>query len=163
MVDKPDNNEPNRRERALSPKERQVLQLIREGHDTRKIAELLGNKITTVGVHRGNICAKLGASNVIDAVRSAIAKNLIPGEVEMPYRDEQVALFKTLSPREREILVAFVSGKTASEIAANRNISIKTVETHTARIKSKLGVQRRLAAVMKAINLGFTSLEKFSE
>ncbi|HEX8854928.1 MAG TPA: helix-turn-helix transcriptional regulator, partial [Thermoleophilaceae bacterium] len=50
-----------------------------------------------------------------------------------------------LSPREREVAEEVASGKTNRDIAATLFLSEKTVESHLARIYSKLGVHSRAA------------------
>ena len=47
-----------------------------------------------------------------------------------------------LSPRQREILTLLGQGKATKEIAAALEISVKTVETHRARMMEVLGVKR---------------------
>lgn len=47
-----------------------------------------------------------------------------------------------LSPRQREILALLGRGKATKEIAAELNISVKTVETHRARMMEVLGIRR---------------------
>ena len=47
-----------------------------------------------------------------------------------------------LSPRQREILILLGQGKATKEIAAALDISVKTVETHRARMMEVLGVRR---------------------
>ena len=47
-----------------------------------------------------------------------------------------------LSPRQREILTLLGQGKATKEIAADLDISVKTVETHRARMMEVLGVRR---------------------
>lgn len=47
-----------------------------------------------------------------------------------------------LSPRQREILRAMGRGLSTKEIAAELGISVKTVETHRARLMEALGVRR---------------------
>ncbi len=47
-----------------------------------------------------------------------------------------------LSPRQREILTLLGQGKATKEIAAELDISVKTVETHRARMMEVLGVKR---------------------
>jgi DNA-binding NarL/FixJ family response regulator len=63
---------------ALTPRERQVLQLIAEAKSTREIAALLDLSVNTVAVHRANIMDRLGvhktAELVLYAVRSGIAQ-----------------------------------------------------------------------------------------
>jgi two-component system, NarL family, response regulator NreC len=57
---------------ALTPRERQVLQLIAEGKKTREVARLLGVSIKTAESHRGNIMEKLGIRDTAGLVRYAI-------------------------------------------------------------------------------------------
>lgn len=62
----------------LTPRERQILQLIAEAKSTREIAALLDLSVNTVAVHRANIMDRLGvhktAELVLYAVRSGIAQ-----------------------------------------------------------------------------------------
>ncbi len=55
----------------LTPRERQVLQLVAQGHTTREIATLLTISPKTVEVHRGNAMKKLDLHNTADVVRFA--------------------------------------------------------------------------------------------
>jgi DNA-binding CsgD family transcriptional regulator len=59
-----------------------------------------------------------------------------------------------LSAREREILQWCIIGKSTWEISQILSASEKTVEWHLGRIYAKLGVSSRVAAVVKALNLG---------
>jgi DNA-binding NarL/FixJ family response regulator len=63
---------------TLTPRERQILQLIAEAKSTREIAALLDLSVNTVAVHRANIMERLGvhktAELVLYAVRSGIAQ-----------------------------------------------------------------------------------------
>ncbi len=57
-------------------------------------------------------------------------------------RRERAAGVESLPPRQREILRALGRGQSTKEIAADLGISIKTVETHRARIMESLGCRR---------------------
>jgi len=61
----------------LSPRERQVLQLIAEGKRTREIAAVLGVSVKTAESHRNNIMKKLEISETAGLVRYAIRHGLI--------------------------------------------------------------------------------------
>jgi DNA-binding NarL/FixJ family response regulator len=61
----------------LSPRERQVLQLIAEGRPTRDIARLLGVRVKTAASHRANIMRKLGIPHAAGLVRYAIQRGQI--------------------------------------------------------------------------------------
>lgn len=56
-----------------------------------------------------------------------------------------------LSPRQREILVRLARGQSTKEIAADLSISVKTVETHRARMMETLGLRRGTDLVRFAI------------
>lgn len=65
---------------VLTPREREVIQLIAEGHKNSDIAEILSISIKTVRVHRGNIMRKLDLQTQGDLIRYAIQKKIIhPG------------------------------------------------------------------------------------
>lgn len=56
-----------------------------------------------------------------------------------------------LSPRQREILRRLGGGQTTKEIAADLGISIKTVETHRARMMEALGCRRANDLLLLAV------------
>ena len=61
----------------LSPREREVLQLVAEGYTSAEIGARLGISPKTVEVHRGHISAKLGIQGVPGLVKYAIRKGMI--------------------------------------------------------------------------------------
>ena len=64
----------------LTARERQVLQLIAEGHTDRQIGELLFISLRTAQRHRYNIRTKLNLKHTADLVKYAISKGYIDGE-----------------------------------------------------------------------------------
>ena len=64
----------------LTPRQRQILQLIAEGHPTRQIAERLYLSIKTVETHRGQIMQRLNIFDVPGLVRFAIRNGLVSSE-----------------------------------------------------------------------------------
>jgi DNA-binding NarL/FixJ family response regulator len=64
----------------LTPRQRQILQLIAEGNGTRQIAERLFLSVKTVETHRGQIMERLGIHDVPGLVRCAIRNGLVPPE-----------------------------------------------------------------------------------
>ena len=64
--------------RRLTPRERQVLQLIAAGHSNTSIANILGLKVRTVQKHRGNLMAKLDVHDVPGLVRVALRSSCRP-------------------------------------------------------------------------------------
>jgi DNA-binding CsgD family transcriptional regulator len=63
---------------GLSGREREVLALVAQGRTNREIGERLFISQKTVGVHVGNILAKLGASGRVEAAMVAIRLELVP-------------------------------------------------------------------------------------
>ncbi|HYL40438.1 MAG TPA: response regulator transcription factor [Candidatus Binatus sp.] len=63
---------------GLSNREREVLGLIVEGRTNREIGERLFISQKTVGVHVGNILAKLGVSGRVEAAMVAVRLELVP-------------------------------------------------------------------------------------
>lgn len=55
-----------------------------------------------------------------------------------------------LTPRELEVLTLMASGLSTSEIATRAGVSENTIKTHSSRVYSKLGVERRTQAVRVA-------------
>ena len=65
------------RTRALTPREREVLQLICDGLPNRQIATTLGVSVNTVAVHRANIMGALGVHNAAELVAYALQNGLV--------------------------------------------------------------------------------------
>ena len=61
----------------LSPREREVFQLVAEGRTNREIADLLGIRPATVETHRAHILEKLDIHNTAELVRLAIRRGVI--------------------------------------------------------------------------------------
>lgn len=65
---------------TLTTREREVLQLVAEGHTNRKIAALLVISPRTVEMHRSNMLRKLGLRTQADVTRFAIRRGILPLE-----------------------------------------------------------------------------------
>lgn len=59
-----------------------------------------------------------------------------------------------LSPREREVMTMILDGRRLKEIAANLDISVKTVTTHRSRLLRKLGIDDNLGLYRYGIRNG---------
>jgi len=70
------------KEPELSPREREVLQLIGEGYTNRGIAERLFISVKTVEAHKEHIIQKVGARGSAELIRYAIRKGLIKIETD---------------------------------------------------------------------------------
>ena len=70
---------PRREGSVLTPRERQIVQLIAEGHTNKAIAKLLNISIKTVETHRATVMRKLNLSASAGLVRYAIRNKIIEG------------------------------------------------------------------------------------
>jgi DNA-binding NarL/FixJ family response regulator len=61
----------------LSPREREIAQLLAEGSTNKEIAGKLGVSVKTIDAHRANIMRKLNLRSVADLVRYAVRERLI--------------------------------------------------------------------------------------
>lgn len=66
---------------ALTPRQRQILQMVAEGHTSKEIAELLQLSFKTVEAHRAQIMERLGLDDVTALVRFAMRVGLITAEL----------------------------------------------------------------------------------
>jgi DNA-binding NarL/FixJ family response regulator len=64
----------------LTPRQREVLQLIAEGHSTKSIAQKLDLSVKTVETHRAELMNRLGIHDVAGLVRYAIRIGLITAD-----------------------------------------------------------------------------------
>jgi len=69
------------RYKTLSNREREVFQLIAEGHSTRQVAETLCVSISTVKSHRAKIMEKLGIDTPVKLVHLAIQLKIVDPEL----------------------------------------------------------------------------------
>jgi len=65
---------------VLTPRQREILQLIAEGRSTREIAQRLHLSVKTVETHRAQIMDRLDIRDVAGLTRYAIRIGLISGE-----------------------------------------------------------------------------------
>ena len=61
----------------LTPREREILQLLAEGKSNKEVASLLGISVNTAEAHRANIMLKLDLHSVTELVHYAIRNNII--------------------------------------------------------------------------------------
>ncbi len=61
----------------LTPREREIVQLLAEARSNKEVATILGISVKTVETHRASIMRKLGISSIVDLVHYAIRNNLV--------------------------------------------------------------------------------------
>ena len=62
--------------KGLTPREREVLQLIAEGHSAREIAQRLHLSVKTIETHRRQMMEKLEIRSIADLTKFAIREGL---------------------------------------------------------------------------------------
>jgi DNA-binding NarL/FixJ family response regulator len=61
----------------LTPREREIVQLLAEARSNKEVSTILGISVKTVETHRASIMRKLGISSIVDLVHYAIRNNLV--------------------------------------------------------------------------------------
>ena len=74
----------------LSDRERQVLQLVAEGHTSTAIAARLGISPRTVEAHRANVMRKMNFSHLVDVIVFAITRGILVRPLSEPL-DERLS------------------------------------------------------------------------
>lgn len=69
-------------------------------------------------------------------------------------QEHETALLRGLSPREREVLILVVEGRTSREIAQAIGVQPSTIDTYRSRIMAKLGVEELPSLVRFAVRHG---------
>lgn len=122
--------------------------------------QIYGLRVIEAGAH-GYVSKSESAATIIRAIRQVLRGKIAISEsiaeslrTPSPARRERVEL-QELSPRELEVFRLIGRGLKTKSIATTLAIRVKTVETHQAKIKRKLGLSgmhelRRVAAVWAA-------------
>jgi DNA-binding NarL/FixJ family response regulator len=91
-------------------------------------------------------------------ILSAIDELLLNGGCFAPAAEAGKAPHDKLSAREREVFDMMLSGKRLKEIAADLDISVKTVTTHRSRLMKKLKVEDNLSLYRYGIRNGLIGI-----
>ena len=129
---------------TLSARQWEVFEMVVGGHSDKEIAIAFQISLATVGTHFKRIFKKLQVNTRARAV--AIYTQSL-GSTGFPHAGLAFINAYALSPRQLKLMALLAQGHSFKEIAAILQISIKTVETHTARTYSKLRVHSRGQAV----------------
>jgi DNA-binding NarL/FixJ family response regulator len=73
------NTDPNHKKvgEVLTPREREILQLLAEGKANKEVARQLSIGVKTVETHRATIMRKIGANSIVDIVRYAVRNQIV--------------------------------------------------------------------------------------
>lgn len=115
----------------------------------------------------GYVLKKAADAELISAIRAVLRGEVYvhPSltrallEDMLPPADTPVDAWERLSEREQEVLRLVALGYTSAEIAAQLNLSPKTIETYRARGMEKLGLPNRAALVRYALRKGLIGEE----
>ena len=110
------------------------------GHSNRVIADKLSISPRTVEIHRARVMKKMQAQSLPHLVRMAldIGKR---AEQSKKMATQAAQRIEGLTPREKEVFEDLVAGHSNRVIAANLNISPRTVEVHRACVMKKMRAQ----------------------
>src|SRR6201997_2404311 len=90
--------------------------------------------------------------DLIERVQRALAKDQL-NRAELSERAKVRERFDSLTPREREVLALVTSGKANKVMAADLNVSQRTVEIHRARVMEKMGASSVAQLVRMVLDL----------
>jgi len=116
----------------------------------------------------GYILKECLLEELIEAIRTIIAGNIYfsPGITDVVVDDyvdhlsEAIEPTKPLTDKERQVLQCIANGIPIKDIAAQMNLSIKTIEFNRRQIMKKLKIHSIAALTKYAIREGLTSLEQ---
>lgn len=112
---------------------------------------------------RGFVAKSQDATDLIRAIRDVcrgtihLSPGLSPGVMDA-FLGRTERPRDPLSPRERQVLQLIAEGKSTREVAEILGVSVKTAETHRARIIGKLNIRDTAGLVRYAINCGLSQL-----
>jgi DNA-binding NarL/FixJ family response regulator len=115
----------------------------------------------------GYLLKKSAFDELVDAIREVVAGNtylsppvisMVIGEYVHKELSEETSLFAILTPREREVLKLVAEGRSTLQIAADIDISAKTVDTHRQHIMDKLNIRGIADLTRYAIREGISVL-----
>ncbi len=65
---------------VLTPRQREILQLVAEGKSTKEVAQVLGLSVKTVETHRSQIMDRLDIRDLAGLVRYAVRTGLVSSD-----------------------------------------------------------------------------------
>ena len=116
----------------------------------------------------GYLLKDCAAEELITAIRTIIANQTylspaIAGTVVDGYKtrraDSEDSAFTHLTEREREIVQLLTEGRSMKEIAAQLNLSVKTIGTHREHLQAKLHLHNLAELTKYALREGLTSVD----
>lgn len=124
---------------------------------------------------RGYVVKEATSSKLIQAMDAlcrgeffldgGVSLEVITKLMSEPHNDSTIddENYSLLSPREQQIMRKVVEGDTTKQIAAELNLSPKTVENHRANLMKKLGVHNKMELIRYAVKLGLIDVDQWKE
>jgi len=115
----------------------------------------------------GYLLKERAFDELVDAIHEVVAGStylsppvisMVIGEYVHKELSEETSLFAILTPRELEVLKLVAEGRSTLQIAADIDISTKTVDTHRQHIMDKLNIRGIADLTRYAIREGITHL-----
>ena len=117
---------------------------------------------------RGYLLKDSAFDEVVAAIRECISgkvylstqiANIVINDYISLAKSADASAYAVLSAREREVLQMFAEGKTTKEIAAQLQVSAKTIESHRKQVMDKLNLHSIAELTKYAIREGLTELD----
>jgi DNA-binding NarL/FixJ family response regulator len=105
----------------------------------------------------GYLAKSAGSEELVAAIRTvARGERYLGRDVEalLPGGPDRTASPTGLTPRQREVLLLMVQGFGTRAIAGKLSLSVKTIETHRARLMTRLGIRDVPGLVLFAVRNG---------
>ena len=99
---------------------------------------------------------------LLTRIREALAADRVTRAQDLS-RLETLNLFESLTPREREVMVEVVAGRSNKEIARRLEISHRTVELHRTRMMTKMQAKSLPDLVAKAVECGVYDFSAYKD
>jgi FixJ family two-component response regulator len=126
-----------------------IIFLTGHGDVVKSVQALKGGAIDFLTKPVNDIC-------LLTAVRTAIEKNRV-ARLDQSRVSEACSRLATLTPRERQVLEQIVNGKLNKQIAADLDITERTIKAHRARIMAKMKADSVAKLVCFAQRSGVTA------
>jgi DNA-binding NarL/FixJ family response regulator len=125
------------------------------GHSFEVYGAIIAALFAGVGIWAGRAITRARTEIVERHVETVVVREVpVPVPAMTAFvRDERQVTALGLTPRELDILEAIAAGLSNREIGERLHVSENTVKTHSSRVFEKLGVQRRVQAVMRGREL----------
>ncbi len=137
--------------------------------EDRELLETLWPRFVSGNTGGGGTWVLCTAKSTRITVEYSATPNFVPGlhlsilmKADGPLSVPVTTGGRSLSPREREILVRVAVGESGPQIAAELFISPDTVRTHLQHVLVKLGAQTRPHAIALALQRGEITAEEFA-